>query len=153
MAEYGEEIKGSYSLADLIKRPNLGYDAIARLDSVAAGAEVGCALRTETMNGARCTPYFPREIREQVEVEIKYSGYIDRQNAQIEQADRLEKVKIPEDIDYQAIKQLSQESRDRLTKVRPVNLAQASRVGGVTPADISILLVILESRRRVPTMS
>lgn len=132
MAEYGEEIKASYSLADLIKRPNLGYEAITKLDRTAA--EAG----------------FSKEIQEQVEVEIKYSGYIDRQNMQIEQAGKLEKVKIPADIDYQAIKQLSQEARDRLSKVRPVNLAQASRVGGVTPADISILMVILESRRRVP---
>ncbi len=131
LASYGETIKMSYSLADLIKRPNLGYEAIKSIDS-----------KTQELN-------LPKEVCEQVEVELKYSGYIDRQLLQIAQADKLEKIKIPENIDYQSIIQLSQESRDKLSKVRPVTLSQASRVGGVTPADISILLVILESKRKL----
>ncbi len=131
LARYNEEIKMNYSLAELIKRPGLNYEAVKKIDKTAQNAD------------------FPREIREQVEVQLKYSGYIERQNAQIDQAGKLEKIKIPEDIDYQGIIQLSQESRDRLSKIRPVNLAQASRIGGVNPADISILLVILESKRRM----
>lgn len=130
LAEYNEKIKLNHSLADLIKRPGLNYEAIYKLDGTARDAG------------------FPREICEQVEVEIKYAGYIERQNAQINQADKLEKIKIPEDINYQAINQLSKESRDRLSKVRPTTMAQASRIGGVNPADISILMVILESKRR-----
>ncbi|HSA06968.1 MAG TPA: tRNA uridine-5-carboxymethylaminomethyl(34) synthesis enzyme MnmG [Candidatus Gastranaerophilales bacterium] len=130
LANYGEEIKMSYSLADLMKRPNLNYEAIAKIDETTGNSS------------------FSREICENIEVELKYTGYIERQSAQIEQADRLEKIKIPVDIDYQAIKQLSQESRDRLSKIRPENLAQASRIGGVNPADISLLVVILESKRR-----
>ena len=130
LSEYGEEIKLSQSLAELIKRPALNYEAIAKIDETARDLD------------------FPREIKEQVEVELKYAGYIERQNIQIQQADKLEKINIPSDIDYQAINQLSKESRDRLSKIRPVNLAQASRIGGVNPADISILMVILESRRK-----
>ena len=130
LANYNEKIKMSYSLADLIKRPNLNYEAIKKIDKIAY-----------KMNGSK-------EICEQVEVEIKYTGYIKRQNSQIEQAGKLEKIKLPANIDYQAINQLSQESRDRLSKIRPINLAQASRIGGVNPADISILIVILESRSR-----
>ena len=85
---------------------------------------------------------------EQIEIELKYAGYIDRQNYQIEQSDKFERINIPNDIDYQSIAQLSQEARDKLSKIRPVNLAQASRIGGVNPADISVLMIILESRRR-----
>ncbi len=130
LADYSEEIKMNYSLAELIKRPGLNYEAISRLD------------KTARRSG------FSREIREQAEVELKYAGYIQRQNAQINQAEKLEKIKIPADIDYQAINQLSQESRDCLSRIRPATLAQASRIGGVNPADISVLMVILESKRR-----
>lgn len=124
--KYGEGEHNSYLLADLIRRPEMGYAQVNELSPVD----------------------LPQEITEQVEVELKYAGYIERQNDQIAQAGRLEKIKIPEDIDYQSIAQLSQESRDRLSKIRPVTLAQAARVGGVKPADISILMVILESRVR-----
>lgn len=130
LADYNEVIKMNYSLAELIKRPGLNYEAISRIDEV--------TQRTD----------YPREIKEQVEVELKYAGYIKRQNEQINRADKLEKIKIPDDIDYQGIKQLSKESRDRLCKIKPKTLAQASRIGGVNPADISILMVILESKRK-----
>ena len=135
LAEYNEKVKMSYSLADLIKRPGLNYKAISKIDE------------TTEISG------FSKEVREQVEVKLKYTGYIKRQNAQIDHADKLEKIKIPIGINYQEIKQLSQESRDRLSKIRPVNLAQASRIGGVNPADISILIVILESKRRNLTLN
>jgi len=130
LAEYGEEMKLSYTLAELIKRPNLNYEAIKKIDPIAQELKLS------------------KEVCENVEVNLKYSGYIERQNSQIEQADKLEKIKIPEDINYQEIIQLSKESMERLSKIRPVTLAQASRIGGVNPADISILMVILEARRR-----
>lgn len=133
LAEYGEEMKISNTLAELVKRPNLNYEAIRKID-----------LEAQELN-------LDREVYESVEVEIKYSGYIERQNSQIEQADKLEKVKIPEDINYEDIVQLSKESIDKLSKIRPATLAQASRIGGVNPADISILMVILEAKRRVHT--
>jgi len=129
-AEYGEEMKLSFTLAELIKRPNLSYEAIKKIDPIAQEINLS------------------KEIYENVEVNLKYSGYIERQNSQIDQADKLEKIKIPEDIDYKEIFQLSKESMERLSKIRPATLAQASRIGGVNPADISILMVILEARRR-----
>ncbi len=124
--KYGEGPHNTYALADLIRRPELKYSDINALSPVA----------------------LPGEVCEQVEVVLKYAGYIERQNSQIDQAGKLEKIKIPAEIDYQGIKQLSQESRDRLSKIRPLNLAQAARIGGVSPADISILMVILEGKRR-----
>ncbi|EKE03651.1 MAG: hypothetical protein ACD_20C00172G0004 [uncultured bacterium] len=130
LADYNEKIETGYSLGGLIKRPNLGYEAIKRIDKTA-----------QELN-------LPKEIGEQIEIELKYTGYIDRQSAQIEQAARLEKINIPEDFDYDSIEQLPREAKDKLIKVKPVTLAQASRIGGVNPADISVLMVILESRRR-----
>lgn len=131
--KYGEGPHNSYALADLIRRPEMSYEEIKELSPPNAKLS--------------------KEIMQQVEVELKYVGYIERQSAQIEQAGKLEKVKIPADIDYYAIKQLSRESQDRLSKIKPVNLAQAARIGGVNPADISILMVILESRGRRVSLS
>ncbi len=130
LAEYGEEQKISNTLAELIKRPNLNYEALKRIDE-----------KTQKLA-------LERDVYESIEVSIKYSGYIERQNSQIGQADRLEKIRIPEDIDYKEIIQLSKEAIDRLSKIKPITLAQASRIGGVNPADISILMVVLESKRR-----
>lgn len=129
-SQYGEEIKISQTLAELILRPQLNYEVIKKIDIKANELDLS------------------REIYEQVETELKYFGYIERQNSQINQADKLEKIIIPEDIDYTQIIQLSKESIDKLSKIRPVTLAQASRIGGVNPADISILMVILEAKRR-----
>ncbi len=89
--------------------------------------------------------FFIKEVKEQVEIEIKYEGYINRQNIQAENADKLEKIKIPENINYFDIKQISTESKEKLDKVRPKTLAQALRIGGVKPADISCLMVLIES--------
>ena len=81
---------------------------------------------------------------EQVEIMIKYDGYLKRQSAQVEQAGKLDKFRIPDDIDYMAIEHISSETKEKLDKIRPKTLAQASRIGGVKPADISVLLVLLE---------
>ena len=77
------------------------------------------------------------------EIEIKYDGYIKRQNQQIEMLDKLEKIKIPENIDYSELNHISTETREKLAKIRPATLGQASRIGGVKPADISVLMVLL----------
>ena len=130
LADYDEKIEHGYSLADLIRRPNINYDVIKRIDITSQELDL------------------PKDVYDQVEVELKYAGYIDRQNVQIDQSDRLEKIKIPKDFDYQSIEQLPQEAKDKLIRVKPVNLAQASRIGGVNPADISVLMVVLEARRR-----
>ena len=90
------------------------------------------------------------EVREQVAIGVKYAGYISRQQDQIDRVRRFDEKALPEDLDYYAIKGLSRESQDKLTRIRPRTLGQASRVGGVTPSDVSLLLVHLEARRRQP---
>ena len=98
----------------------------------------------ELLKRPNITYKIARDIYEQVEVLIKYEGYLKRQAYQVEQAGKLDKFKIPEDIDYDKIDHISSETKDKLKKIRPKTLAQASRIGGVKPADISILMVLLE---------
>lgn len=90
----------------------------------------------------------PKSVLEQVEIETKYAGYIERQLAEVEKFRRLESRRIPPDIDYQAITQLSRESREKLSKIRPISLGQASRIPGVRPTDVSILMFLLERKER-----
>jgi len=130
LQKYGDSLDRGYKIAELLKRPNISYEIIKEVDE-----------ETRNLN-------LPSDIYEQVEIAIKYEGYIKRQNMQIEQTSKLENIKIPEDIDFQKIEQISQESRDKLSKIRPVTLAQAARIGGVKPADISALMIVLESKRR-----
>jgi len=116
-------------LSDLLKRTGVGYETAAAL-------------------APPLDEPLPRAVREQVEIQCKYDGYIQRQSAQVESAGRREDVSIPEAFDFRAIRSLSNESRDTLTRVRPVSLGQAARAPGVTPADIAILSVHLEQHRR-----
>ncbi|MBI2191536.1 MAG: tRNA uridine-5-carboxymethylaminomethyl(34) synthesis enzyme MnmG [Planctomycetes bacterium] len=90
------------------------------------------------------------DVREQVEIEVKYEGYIRRQEAQIAQFKQMENKKIPDNIDYRAIPQLSNEARGKLDRMRPVSVGQAARISGVSPADISVLLVFLKGDRPMP---
>ena len=85
-----------------------------------------------------------RDIYEQVEILVKYEGYLKRQEIQVNQAGKLEKFKIPDNIDYMKIEHISSETKEKLNKIRPKTLAQASRIGGVKPADISVLMVLLD---------
>ena len=114
-------------LADLLKRTGVTYSAVAQLSP---------------------TDSLPRAVTEQVEIQCKYDGYIQRQSDQIVSAARREDVPIPTVFDFKSIRTLSNESRDNLTRVRPISLGQAARVPGVTPADIAILSVHLEQQRR-----
>ena len=125
LAKYNEHIDRGIKLAELVKRPNIDYKVIKELDT-----------QTSQMN-------LPPEIYEEAEIKIKYDGYIKRQNQQVETLDRLEKIKIPADLDYDKLTHISTETKERLAKVRPATLAQASRIGGVKPADISVLMVML----------
>ncbi len=129
LAKYGEKIDKTYKLAELIKRPSLNYGVIKELNPEAKDLNL------------------PEEVAEQVEIEFKYEGYIKRQAVQIEQLNRMEKVKIPKGFDFQSLQHISQETKDKLTKVQPVTLAQAGRIGGVKPADISVLAVIIETHK------
>jgi tRNA uridine 5-carboxymethylaminomethyl modification enzyme len=93
-------------------------------------------------------PEVPVAVREQVEIMVKYEGYIQKQLEQVERAARMEAKLLPEDIDYGQISGLAREAVQKLTKIRPLSVGQAGRISGVSPADISILLVYLEQYRR-----
>ncbi len=126
LSKYGEGIERGMKIAELLKRPNLNYKIIKELDE-----------ETQDLN-------IPKDVYEQVEILIKYEGYLKRQEFQVEQSGKLEKYRIPEDIDYTKIDHISSETKDKLSKIRPKTLAQAARIGGVKPADISVLMVLLE---------
>ena len=123
-----QKIKGSVTLADLLRRPKFHYH---HLEQYGLGNKDLTAVEKE---GA--------------EIDIKYSGYLKRQQIQIDQISRQSHKKLPSDLDYMSIDTLSMEAREKLTKVRPLTLGQASRIGGVNPADINALLVYLELRLR-----
>ena len=116
-------LKSGVKLEDLLKRPQLDYACLAPFDPT--------------------RPDYPPEVFEQVEIELKYEGYIKRQQAQIREMRRLESKQIPEDICYDTIDGLRLEAREKLGKIRPQNVGQASRISGVSPADISVLLIYL----------
>ena len=120
----GSELKDGIKAADLLKRTEMHYEHIDLL----------------AKNEVELDP----DVKEQVEIQIKYEGYIEKSLQQVERLKKMEDKKIPEDIDYDAIGSLATEARQKLKKVRPLSLAQASRISGVNPADISILLVYLE---------
>lgn len=118
------ELKDGILAADLLRRPEITYDKIAQIVS------------RET--------FVTDEIAEQVEIQIKYEGYIQKSNLKVEKMKRMEDKKIPENIDYDAISGLATEALEKLKKIEPLSIAQASRISGVNPADISILLVYIE---------
>ena len=117
-------LKTAVSMADLLMRPELNYELLAEIDPERAE--------------------LPDDVTEQVEIELKYSGYIERQQRQVEQFKKTESRRIPEDLDYDAVPSLRIEARQKLKKIRPENIGQASRISGVSPADISVLLVYLK---------
>jgi tRNA uridine 5-carboxymethylaminomethyl modification enzyme len=89
------------------------------------------------------------DVKEQVEIQVKYTGYIEKQQIQVDRMERMEKKRIPDSIDYDIIYGLAMEAKQKLSKIRPLSIGQASRISGVTPADLSILLVHLEHYNRV----
>ncbi|EED2262797.1 tRNA uridine-5-carboxymethylaminomethyl(34) synthesis enzyme MnmG [Listeria monocytogenes] len=125
------ELKDGILVADLLRRPEITYDKIAQIVS------------RET--------FVTDEIAEQVEIQIKYEGYIQKSNLQVEKMKRMEDKKIPENIDYDAISGLATEALEKLKKIEPLSIAQASRISGVNPADISILLVYIEQGKIAKT--
>ena len=114
------------SLADLIRRPELSYEILAPVD--------------------KKRPELKYDVVEQVNINIKYDGYIKRQKKQVEQFKKMEKKRIPADINYEEVQSLRLEAKQKLSQIRPASIGQASRISGVSPADISVLLVYLESR-------
>lgn len=128
VAETQQAIKGAITLADLLRRPGVHYSTLERH-----------GLGNPELNSTE---------KEGAEIDIKYSGYIQRQQHQIEQIARHENRKLPADLDYAKIDTLSKESREKLAKVKPLTIGQACRIGGVNPADVNALLVYLELRNR-----
>jgi tRNA uridine 5-carboxymethylaminomethyl modification enzyme len=116
------------SLAGLLRRPEISYDHLLLLPGDHPG--------------------LPEEVREQVEIQIKYEGYIKKQQAQVERFQRMEEKKIPPELDYAQVRGLSVEAREKLELIRPASIGQAARIAGVTPADVSVLLIHLEQSRR-----
>lgn len=122
LGKYGSTLlKSGITLAELVKRPELDYVKLAKLDEG--------------------RPELPDDVREQVNIEIKYEGYIKRQMQQVAQFKKLEDKKLPEDFDYSEVNSLRREAVQKLNKVQPATIGQASRISGVSPADISVLLV------------
>jgi tRNA uridine 5-carboxymethylaminomethyl modification enzyme len=120
----GSELKDGVRASDFLRRPEVNYNHIKTL--VPPEKE------------------YSKEVEEQVEIQIKYEGYIEKSLQQVERLKKMEDKKIPENIDYDAINGLANEAKQKLKEIRPLSIAQASRISGVNPADISILLVYLE---------
>jgi tRNA uridine 5-carboxymethylaminomethyl modification enzyme len=122
LKKYGSTLlKSGITLAELVKRPELDYDKLEELDED--------------------RPRLPDDVRKQVNIEIKYEGYIKRQMQQVAQFKKLEDKKLPEDFDYSEVNSLRREAVQKLNTVQPATIGQASRISGVSPADISVLLV------------
>ena len=127
-----QSLKTGTTVGELIRRPELNYDLLEPVD-----------LERKPL---------PKDVREQVNINIKYEGYIERQLRQVDQFKKLENKIIPDNIDYEQVKSLRIEARQKLMKLRPASVGQASRISGVSPADISVLLVYLEQFRKKDTV-
>ena len=127
----GKAIEREYNLADLLRRPNIDYRKLMTL---------------QTVDGRQFTADQPLAdaVREQIEIQLKYAGYIDRQAREVERQEHFENLKLPTGLDYMQVKSLSMEVRQKLDRHKPETLGQASRIAGVTPAAISLLLVHLK---------
>ena len=121
------EITTGVRLIDLLKRPQLDYACLAPFD--------------------KDRPNLTSNLFEQVEIEIKYEGYIQKQLKQVEQMKKLENKLLPTNFDYKTLKGLRLEAQEKLNKIKPLNIGQASRISGVSPADISVLLIWLATNR------
>ena len=119
-------VKGSARLADLLRRPQIGYGDLAAFDPE--------------------RPELPKAVTDEVEIQVKYAGYLARQEKQVEQFRQEESRLLPDDLDYAAIPGLRLEAREKLQRVRPVSIGQAGRISGVSPADVAVLLIYLSGR-------
>jgi tRNA uridine 5-carboxymethylaminomethyl modification enzyme len=124
------KIKTGVRLSELLRRPELDYEGLSVID--------------------KCRPELPRGVRVTAEISIKYEGYIRRELAEVERQKRLEDKRIPEDINYSEILGLRLEAREKLSAIRPMNIGQASRISGVSPADIGVLLIYLSGGKKEP---
>ena len=121
-------ISNGVKIAELLRRTELTYEKLGEIDIE--------------------RPELPKEVVEEVEIQVKYEGYLKLQEAQVEKFKKLETKKLPEDIDYNELKGLRIEARQKLNKIKPTSVGQASRISGVSPADVSVLLIYLEQLKR-----
>lgn len=128
LGAWDESLKQSVTLEELLRRPKVPYQAIETISPWSGEDNFSWGLEVET--------------------EIKYAGYIERQKAQVAQAEKLDGVKLPEDLDYASLENLALEAREKLNRIRPETLGQAARIGGISPADVSVLMVFIEAQRR-----
>ncbi|HEY9790751.1 MAG TPA: tRNA uridine-5-carboxymethylaminomethyl(34) synthesis enzyme MnmG [Candidatus Obscuribacterales bacterium] len=135
LAEYDEQIRQSINAEELLRRPKVPYAVIERMCGADAAGR-----------GDACIAPFPHAL--ELETEIKYEGYIARQKAQVAQSEKFDGIKLPAGLDYMKLDNLAKEAREKLNRIKPETLGQAARIGGVTPADVSVLLVHVESQRR-----
>ncbi|MBI4533137.1 MAG: tRNA uridine-5-carboxymethylaminomethyl(34) synthesis enzyme MnmG [Candidatus Melainabacteria bacterium] len=126
LAAYDEEMRQSITAEELLRRPRVPYSVVIKM----------------------CPPEGEFPWAHEVETDIKYAGYIARQKSQVAQAEKLDGVRLPLDLDYARLENLSKEAREKLNRIRPETVGQASRIGGVSPADVAVLLVWLASKRR-----
>ena len=139
----GKALEHEYALADLLRRPGINFDSVCEAARIASHPD---AVSRETLRSAYGVAEADAVI-EQAVIGIKYAGYIDKQNEEVERASALEHLTLPEDFDFAQVPALSIEVRQTLARYRPATLGQASRISGVTPAAISLLLVHLKKRR------
>ena len=121
-------VSNSARLADLLRRPGVSYGDIAPFDAD--------------------RPDLPAEVTEEVEIQIKYAGYLERQLKQVEEFKKEESRLLPQDLDYNAISGLRLEARQKLSEIRPMSIGQAGRISGVSPADVAVLLIYLEQSKQ-----
>ncbi len=139
----GAPIEHEYSLAELLKRPDVDFDGVAE---IAAIARPDAAVSRETLH-AEFGALLADSVIEQTQISIKYAGYIDKQNRDVERAASYESLRLPDELDYSQVTALSFEARQKLNQHRPETLGQASRLSGITPAAVSLLLVHLKKGR------
>jgi tRNA uridine 5-carboxymethylaminomethyl modification enzyme len=132
----GKELTREVTAADLLRRPELNYASVAGISTVGEFDSTGLASEEQR-----------EQVELQLEVQAKYAGYIDRQEREVAKHAKQESLRLPEDIDYAHVSGLSNEARQKLTAARPVTLGQASRLEGMTPSAVSLLLIHLKKRQ------
>ena len=140
----GKALEREYSLADLLRRPGVNFDTVAEVASIAKPDLKGSAGVSRGTLVAELGTELAGLVAEQVEISVKYAGYINKQVDDVARAAHFEHLKLPEDLDYSLVHALSFEARQKLNTHRPETLGQASRISGITPAAISLLLVHLK---------
>jgi tRNA uridine 5-carboxymethylaminomethyl modification enzyme len=143
---FGKAVERDYRLSELLCRPGVGFDQIAAAAAIGRPEAQVSRVRLDAELGATLAS----AVIEQVEISVKYAGYIDKQKDEVLRASHYENLRLPEDLDYAQVRALSHEVRQRLSQQRPATLGQAARLSGVTPAAISLLLIHLKKGQRKP---